>query len=91
VLLLGSRWVAGGGGTALIRGSHRWVGAALHSAGESGLRHDELNGWAAREAAARREAGLLRVASEVNGEVEPEIVQVIIYVLYVYIYIYIYI
>ena len=76
VLLLGSRWLEGGGGTALIRGSHRWVGAALRAAGERGLRHDELNTWASREAAARREAGVLRLASEAAPGAEPEVVQV---------------
>ena len=34
ILLLGSEWTGGGGGTALVRGSHRWVHAALKHAGE---------------------------------------------------------
>ena len=66
ILLLGSDWAAGGG-TALVRGSHRWVHTALRRAGEVGLSHQELNGWATREVAAGREAGVLRLPYECEG------------------------
>ena len=59
VLLLGGDWAAGCGGTALARGSHRWVASALRHAGGGGVSHQQLNTWCAAEAAARREAGRL--------------------------------
>lgn len=43
------------------------MGAALRAAGAEGLRHEELNAWAAAEAGARREAGMLRTEGEVAG------------------------
>lgn len=70
VLLLGSDWALGGGGTALIRGSHRWVHAALSAAGAAGVTHQQLNTWASREAAARRLAGALRLPYEARPEGE---------------------
>ncbi|KAJ1620796.1 hypothetical protein T492DRAFT_374582 [Pavlovales sp. CCMP2436] len=71
VLLLGSTVSPGGGGTALIRGSHRWVHAVLSAAGEEGVTHQQLNTWAAREAEARRHAGLLRLPYEVVSAQSP--------------------
>lgn len=67
LLVLGSACEPGGGGTALIRGSHRWVYAALRAAGEGGVTHQELNGWSSREAAARRRVGALSLDYELEG------------------------
>ena len=45
MLLVLSDWEVGGGGTCMVRGSHRWVRDHLAAAGEGGMSHDDLNGW----------------------------------------------
>eukprot|EP00937_MAST-01D_sp_MAST-1D-sp2_P001653 g1653.t1 len=64
VLLMLSDWVPGGGGTAVIPGSHEWVRARIQravDAGAGGVPQDELNEWCKARVRAESERGTLRL------------------------------
>jgi len=66
LLVLLSECKAGGGGTCVAAGSHRWVAGRLGQAGPSGaMSHEDLNAWAVDEVARRRDRGQLRLPHEV--------------------------
>ena len=70
VLVLLSDWAPGGGGTAFVRGSHRWVAAEIAAREPRGIRHQDLNSWAIRvvsEASARGQLPL-SYSEEARGE-----------------------
>jgi hypothetical protein len=46
VLVLLSDWAPGGGGTAFVRGSHRWVAGQIAAREPAGVIHQDLNAWA---------------------------------------------
>ena len=58
-LVLLSDWAPGGGGTAFVRGSHRWVAREIASREPDGVRHQELNAWVIRTIAEASAAGRL--------------------------------
>ena len=62
LLLLLSDWAPGGGGTAVVPGSHRWVGEQLAATG--GMVHSELNAWCIER--------MLRLAREGRVELQSE-------------------
>ena len=59
VLVLLSDWEPGGGGTAVVVGSHKWVHDRLVAAGDVGIAHDELSAWAQARVAAAIHSGSL--------------------------------
>ena len=61
ILVLLSDCAAGGGGTALLPGSHRWVHAEVARAARAGevYTHETLNAWCVARLRALTEAGLV--------------------------------
>ena len=66
-LVLLSDWAPGGGGTAFIRGSHRWVAREIASREPDGVRHQELNAWVIRTVAEASASGRLPLAHDAEA------------------------